>query len=57
MEKMILGNKCDVLPHRREVSREEGQSLAAEYGVPFMEISAKIGINIVKVIITMQLLI
>ncbi|XP_018409587.1 PREDICTED: ras-related protein Rab-37 isoform X2 [Nanorana parkeri] len=42
---MLLGNKCDVTS-TRVVRREDGESLAKEYGIPFMETSAKTGINV-----------
>uniref|UniRef100_A0A3P9QD47 small monomeric GTPase n=1 Tax=Poecilia reticulata TaxID=8081 RepID=A0A3P9QD47_POERE len=37
---MLLGNKV------RMVKREEGEKLAKEFGVPFMETSAKSGLNV-----------
>ncbi len=45
VEKMILGNKCDV-NDRRQVSKERGEELAIEYGIKFMETSAKASINV-----------
>ena len=42
--KVLVGNKCD-LPNR-EVSEEEGRKLAENYGIPFIETSAKNNINI-----------
>ncbi|KAL5469456.1 hypothetical protein EMCRGX_G030712 [Ephydatia muelleri] len=45
VEKMILGNKCD-LGDSRMVSKERGQLLADEHGVKFMETSAKSGLNV-----------
>ncbi|XP_072568301.1 ras-related protein Rab-37 isoform X1 [Paramormyrops kingsleyae] len=42
---MLLGNKSDMV-HERVIKQEEGQRLAREYGVPFMETSAKTGINV-----------
>ncbi|XP_075117982.1 ras-related protein Rab-37-like isoform X2 [Leptodactylus fuscus] len=42
---MLLGNKCDVASGR-VVRTEDGESLAKEYGIPFMETSAKTGINV-----------
>lgn len=50
---MILGNKCD-LSDSRMISKERGQLLANEYGLKFMEISAKDDINVTEVLI-MQL--
>ncbi|XP_077996973.1 ras-related protein Rab-8A-like [Glandiceps talaboti] len=45
VEKMILGNKCD-MEDRRQVSKERGEALAIEYGIKFMETSAKLSINV-----------
>lgn len=42
---LLIGNKVD-LESNREVSFEEGQSLAAELNLMFIETSAKTGINI-----------
>ncbi|XP_069655234.1 ras-related protein Rab-37 isoform X2 [Haliaeetus albicilla] len=42
---MLLGNKADV-SSERAVRMEDGASLAREYGVPFMETSAKTGMNV-----------
>ncbi|XP_068769314.1 ras-related protein Rab-37 isoform X2 [Struthio camelus] len=42
---MLLGNKADV-SGERAVRTEDGASLAREYGVPFMETSAKTGMNV-----------
>uniref|UniRef100_A0A8D8UXQ7 Ras-related protein Rab-8A n=1 Tax=Cacopsylla melanoneura TaxID=428564 RepID=A0A8D8UXQ7_9HEMI len=45
VEKMLLGNKCE-LEDKRQVSRERGEQLAIEYGIKFMETSAKNSINV-----------
>ncbi|XP_077184025.1 ras-related protein Rab-37 isoform X6 [Paroedura picta] len=42
---MLLGNKADVNSERM-IRTEDGESLAREYGVPFMETSAKTGMNV-----------
>ncbi|XP_014206123.1 ras-related protein Rab-37-like isoform X1 [Copidosoma floridanum] len=42
---MLLGNKCDCSSDRI-VKKEDGQRLANEYKVPFMETSAKTGLNV-----------
>jgi len=47
VEKMLLGNKCD-MADRRMVSRERGEDIAREHGIRFMETSAKANINIDK---------
>lgn len=45
VEKMILGNKCD-MEDKRAVSREQGESIAREHAIRFLETSAKLNINI-----------
>merc|ERR1711976_246678 len=45
VEKMILGNKCD-MNDRRQVSKERGEALAIEHGIKFLETSAKASINV-----------
>lgn len=47
VERMILGNKCD-MDANRQVAYERGESLAAEYHVPFLETSAKNNVNVDK---------
>lgn len=42
---VVVGNKCD-LEHDRQVSAEEGKSLAASFGCPFKETSAKTRMNV-----------
>ncbi|XP_049624234.1 ras-related protein Rab-26 [Suncus etruscus] len=42
---MLLGNKVDST-QERVVRREDGEKLAKEYGLPFMETSAKSGLNV-----------
>ncbi|XP_075879864.1 ras-related protein Rab-37 isoform X1 [Nelusetta ayraudi] len=42
---MLLGNKSDMAAER-VVRKEDGEKLAKEYGVPFMETSAKTGANV-----------
>ena len=48
---MLIGNKCD-LSDQRAVDKERGQLLADEYGIGFMETSAKDNINIKEVSVT-----
>ncbi|XP_022199382.1 ras-related protein Rab-37 isoform X3 [Nilaparvata lugens] len=43
---MLLGNKADCPSSERLVRREDGERLAREYNVPFMETSAKTGLNV-----------
>lgn len=47
VNKILIGNKCD-WEEKRVVSTEQGQALADELGVPFMEVSAKSNINVEK---------
>lgn len=42
---MLLGNKSDC-GSDREIKREDGERLAREYNVAFMETSAKTGLNV-----------
>ncbi|KAI5607447.1 ras-related protein Rab-37-like [Silurus asotus] len=42
---MLLGNKADMCSGR-VIKREDGERLAREYGVIFMETSAKTGVNV-----------
>ncbi|CAH1794637.1 unnamed protein product [Owenia fusiformis] len=42
---MLLGNKSD-MTNERVIRREDGERLAKEYGVCFMETSAKTGLNV-----------
>uniref|UniRef100_A0A915PFY3 Ras-related protein Rab-8A n=1 Tax=Setaria digitata TaxID=48799 RepID=A0A915PFY3_9BILA len=52
VDRMIIGNKCDV-EERRQVSRERGEQLAIEYGTKFMETSAKANINVEEAFFTL----
>ncbi|XP_058419584.1 ras-related protein Rab-8A isoform X2 [Diceros bicornis minor] len=52
VEKMILGNKCDV-NNKRQVSKERGEKLALDYGIKFMETSAKANINVENAFFTL----
>mmetsp|Transcript_41706 Transcript_41706/g.108009 ORF Transcript_41706/g.108009 Transcript_41706/m.108009 type:complete len:216 (+) Transcript_41706:74-721(+) len=45
---MLLGNKIDCNAERRAVDAKRGRMLAEEYGIPFLEVSAKSGQNIVE---------
>ncbi|EAA33006.1 hypothetical protein GE21DRAFT_5842 [Neurospora crassa] len=45
VNKILIGNKCD-WEEKRAVSKEQGQALADELGIPFLEVSAKANINI-----------
>lgn len=52
VEKMILGNKCD-MNEKRQVSKEKGEQLAIEHGIKFMETSAKASINVEEAFFTL----
>uniref|UniRef100_A0A8C6SHI3 Ras-related protein Rab-13 n=1 Tax=Neogobius melanostomus TaxID=47308 RepID=A0A8C6SHI3_9GOBI len=52
VERMVLGNKCDV-NDKRQVSKEKGERLALEYGIKFMETSAKANINVENAFLTL----
>ena len=45
VEKLILGNKCDMEKYRR-VAKEQGETIAKERGIPFFETSAKTNVNV-----------
>lgn len=45
VNKILIGNKCDDV-ERRVVERERGAELAREYGLKFMETSAKNNVNV-----------
>jgi Ras-related protein Rab-10 len=47
VEKLILGNKCD-MEDRRVVPRDRGEAIAREHNIPFLETSAKSNINVEK---------
>lgn len=52
VEKMLLGNKCE-LHEKRQVTRDRGEQLAVEYGIKFMETSAKSSINVDEAFFTL----
>ncbi|KAJ1331621.1 Ras-related protein Rab-8A [Microdochium nivale] len=45
VNKILIGNKCD-WEEKRVVSTEQGEALARELGISFLEVSAKSNINI-----------
>ena len=47
VEKMILGNKCD-MEDKRVIPKERGEAIAKENGIRFLETSAKTNVNIDK---------
>ena len=44
--KLLVGNKCDCLDEERVVCAAEGEELAAQYDMPFLETSAKEATNV-----------
>ncbi|KAI7796992.1 putative ras-related protein Rab-37-like [Triplophysa rosa] len=48
---MLLGNKTD-MSSARVIRREDGEKLAREFGVIFLETSAKTGLNVDQAFIT-----
>ena len=53
VEKMIIGNKCD-MEEQRLISKERGESIAKENGIPFLETSAKNNINVEEAFLQMS---
>lgn len=53
VNKILIGNKCDDL-ERRVVERERGAELAREYGLKFMETSAKNNVNVEEAFFTLS---
>ena len=41
VNRVLVGNKCDVSDSERKVTPEQGKKLAAEFGIKFFETSAK----------------
>lgn len=52
VERMVLGNKCD-MNEKRQVSKERGEKLAIDYGIKFLETSAKTSINVEEAFFTL----
>ncbi|KAH9283615.1 Ras-related protein Rab-8B [Echinococcus granulosus] len=47
VERMLLGNKCDMVS-QRQVTKEEAQEFAKNHNIEFLETSAKEGENLLK---------
>ena len=45
VNRILIGNKCDMLD-KKVVTKEMGEALAQEYGIKFMETSAKSNIGL-----------
>jgi len=52
VNKILIGNKCD-LENMRQVSRQQGEQLAREYGMKFLETSARDNTNVQEAFITL----
>lgn len=52
VNKMLIGNKCDMVD-KKVIDTDRGNALAEEYGIKFMETSAKNSINVDKAFITL----
>ena len=52
---LLVGNKCDM--DTRLISHEQGETLAKELGIPFIETSAKDNINVDQIFFTLAKLI
>jgi GTPase SAR1 family protein len=46
LETVLVGNKTDLPQHERQVSMQEGEALAQELNIPFVETSAFNGSNV-----------
>jgi GTPase SAR1 family protein len=55
LETVLIGNKSDLSLTDRQVSTEEGDALAKELGMPFVETSALSGSNVENAFVTMTL--
>ena len=53
ISKIIVGNKIDCTPEERQVSKKEGDELAAKYGLKHVETSAKENTNIMELFSTL----
>ena len=45
---ILIGHKCDL--NEREISREEGEKIADEYGLGFFEVSSKNNYNVDEIL-------
>ncbi|XP_051507454.1 ras-related protein Rab-8B-like [Myxocyprinus asiaticus] len=52
VERMILGNKCD-MNEKRRVPKERGEKLSIDYGIKFLETSAKSSTNVEEAFVTL----
>jgi len=52
VNKILIGNKCDMV-EKKVVDSTRGKALADEYGIKFLETSAKNSINVEEAFITL----
>lgn len=52
VNKILVGNKCDMLD-KKVINKEQGQALADEYGIKFLETSAKSNIGVEEAFFTL----
>ena len=52
VNKVLIGNKCDVEPSARQVTHEQGEELAKSFGIKFFETSAKDGTSVDDAFVT-----
>ncbi|KAJ3158408.1 GTP-binding protein [Geranomyces michiganensis] len=52
VNKILVGNKCDML-EKKVISKEQGQALADEYAIKFLETSAKSNIGVEEAFFTL----
>jgi GTPase SAR1 family protein len=45
---VIVGNKCDLRPEQRQVTKEQGKALAEEFKCSWTEASARFDENVAK---------
>lgn len=52
VNKILVGNKCDILD-KKVISKEQGEALANEFGIKFLETSAKSNIGVEEAFFTL----
>ncbi|CAG8785408.1 6385_t:CDS:2, partial [Gigaspora rosea] len=52
VNKILIGNKLDWV-EKKTITKEQGQALADEFGIKFLEVSAKANINVEEVFFTL----
>ncbi|CAG8485976.1 8113_t:CDS:2 [Diversispora eburnea] len=52
VNKILIGNKCDWI-EKKAITKEQGQALADEFGIKFLETSAKANINVEEAFFTL----